>query len=60
MRLPFYTQLKQMVCKHAIFIDGIERQPSGLVHATCTRCGKILAATYGLALPAKLEQRPKT
>ncbi len=53
------TSLRRRFCAHEVYIEELKRRSEHQVTATCIRCGKALAATYGLALPAKLLQRPK-
>lgn len=54
------TSLRRRFCAHEVYIEDIRRRSEQQVTATCNRCGKALAATYGIVLPAKLLQRPKT
>lgn len=53
------TYLHRRFCAHEVFIDDLRRLSPHQVVAKCNRCGKELAATYGLALPAKLLQKAK-
>lgn len=53
------TSLRRRFCDHEVFIENLRRLSPHQVVAKCNRCGKELAATYGLALPAKLLQKPK-
>jgi len=56
----FLTWWKQRRCDHRIYIEDIQRMRTAqLVKAPCHVCGLTLTAEYGLALNAKLEQRPK-
>jgi hypothetical protein len=56
----FLIWLKQSRCRHRVYIEDIRRlDDAQLVAARCHQCGSILTAAYGLALAAKLEQRPK-
>lgn len=58
------TFFRRRICSHAVYIEDIERQTVltrdlYYVEAPCNRCGASLTAPYGLALKAKLMQRPK-
>lgn len=47
-------------CDHEVYyMETMVRRKDGMVEATCHKCGETLVAEYGLALPAKLRQRPK-
>ena len=54
------TRLRQHWCRHAVFIEDMQRLPDGNVEARCHRCAKALHAPYGLALPALIEREKKT
>lgn len=48
-----------MFCSHEVYYDT-DMQPrdaEGIVRCPCYKCGKMLAAEYGLNLPAKLCRR---
>ncbi len=51
----FLAHVKQWLCKHACEISDIRRISEEAVICPCRKCGKMLTATYGLALPAVLE-----
>lgn len=43
---------KQWRCWHAMYLDDLSpRDGSGMVHCACFRCGKVLEAECGIALP---------
>jgi hypothetical protein len=55
-----WRRLRQTFCSHACYyLESMKRRPDGRIECPCHRCGKMLVADYGLALPATLEQRPK-
>ncbi|MBO9647373.1 MAG: hypothetical protein J7605_02600 [Variovorax sp.] len=48
--------MRQHLCAHRFSISQIRSaSPSG-IECTCSRCGKVVRAPYGLALPGQLEQ----
>ncbi len=48
------TWLRRRACTHECSTRAIRRQPDGTVACPCRRCGLVLRAEYGLALPARL------
>jgi hypothetical protein len=50
--------LRRFFCRHEVDIAQIVRDKAGTVGARCLKCGATLTADCGLALPAKLVQRP--
>lgn len=50
--------LRQRFCCHRVRLDLIRRVSPELVECPCTRCGKVLQAPYGVALPARWEPTP--
>lgn len=48
-----YRKLRQHWCPHRVRAADIKRVEENRVEVTCLRCGKVLAAPYGLALPAR-------
>lgn len=46
--------LRQLFCEHECRIANIHRISQIEVICRCHRCGKVLLAPYGLALPARL------
>lgn len=51
--LHVYRKLRQARCPHRIRVCDIRRINADRVEVTCLRCGKVLAAPYGLALQAR-------
>ena len=51
--------LRRWLCKHECYIEDIRRDAHAeSVTCPCIRCGKVLRAAYGLALPCKLRPAP--
>lgn len=51
---------RQRYCKHEChYMTDMHRRQDGEVECVCHKCGKMLVAPYGLALPAKLVVAPK-
>lgn len=51
--------LRQRWCAHAGYLEDMQRrQWDDMVTCPCNKCGKLLVATYGLALPMKWERQP--
>lgn len=51
--------LRQRWCSHAGYLEDMQRRRSDdMVTCPCNKCGKLLVATYGLALPMKWERKP--
>lgn len=46
-----FRRLRRRFCRHRTDPHDIVRLSSDLVAAPCLKCGKILFAPYGLALP---------
>lgn len=46
--------LRQFFCRHECSVKALCRLSDDRVVCPCRRCGKVLKATHGLALPAKL------
>ena len=51
--LHVYRKLRQSLCPHRVRAADIQRIDANRVEVTCLRCGKVLAAPYGLALQAR-------
>lgn len=50
--------LRQRTCSHEGYIENIYRLYVGQVACPCNKCGKVLVAEYGLALPIKWMTKP--
>jgi hypothetical protein len=40
--------LKQLFCRHAIYLDDMERDATDHVRVDCFKCGKSFRETHGL------------
>jgi hypothetical protein len=50
--------LRQRFCNHTGYLSKMNRRHDQQVECPCNKCGKILLASYGLALPMKWEPEP--
>lgn len=50
--------LRQRWCNHSSYIENIERRDDGQVQCPCIKCGKLMVAEYGLALPTNWQTKP--
>ncbi len=51
-------RLKQAVCLHHCYLEWAERITPDRVECACHKCGALLVAPYGLAMPCKWERAP--
>jgi hypothetical protein len=49
--------LRQKFCSHCCFLEDLERVSEDKVICPCNKCGKVLSAEYGLALPVTWQRR---
>jgi hypothetical protein len=52
--------LRQRFCSHQKRLGNLRRINADLVECPCDRCGKLLTAPYGLALPGTWVPAPET
>ena len=48
---------RKLFCSHECYIADIQRTATDRVECKCHKCGLVLTALYGLALPCKLISR---
>lgn len=63
--LALLLRSKQSMCHHTCSVNDLEADapntdPNRVVSAPCRKCGKVLKAAFGLALPCAWTQEPKT
>jgi hypothetical protein len=49
--------LRRFLCSHVCSQKQMHREEDGMVAATCLKCGKVLRADFGLALPCTWENQ---
>lgn len=48
------ARLRQWLCTHEFLLGNIYRISPKQVACRCRRCGKLVTAPYGIALPGKI------
>jgi len=52
--------LRRLLCSHEVYFEDLNRVSDDLVEGRCHKCTKVLSASHGLALRARLMgYRPK-
>lgn len=62
--LALFQRVRRKVCRHVCSINDLEADapntdPKRIVSAPCRKCGEVLKASFGLALPCTWTQEPK-
>ena len=51
-----FQWLRRFLCSHVCSQKQMHREEDGMVTATCLKCGKVLRADFGLAMPCTWEK----
>jgi len=51
-----FQWIRRFLCSHVCSLKEMHREKDGMVAATCLKCGKVLRADFGLALPCTWEK----